>query len=103
MTSLNSQKTPSTVGHSRKWGPQKTDSLNDLVEPAKQVSLLTAKATDSIGHELQCPPQPRFNNTRVFYPMTVALPQSDPGLVSGYQEVPFLRDHGCIMKTVRLY
>ena len=105
MTSLNSQKRPSTVGHSRSWDPQKKDSLNDLVEPVKQVRLSTAreKATYSIGHELQGPPQPRFNNTRVFYPMTEALSQSAPGLDCDYQEVPFVRGYGCIMKTVRLY
>ena len=31
------------------------------------------------------------------------LSQSAPGLDCGCQEAQFGRDHGCIMKTVRLY
>ena len=65
MTSLKPQKRPSTVGRLRKWSPHRKNWLNDLNEPVKQVSLSTAreKATDSIGHELQCPPQ-HYSKTR---------------------------------------
>ena len=42
------------------------------------------------------------NPTRYLRPMRVALSQSAPGLDCGCQEAQFGRDHGCIMKTVRL-
>ena len=78
VTTLKFQKRPSTLGRLRKWDPQKRDSLKGLGEPVKQGSISTAweEATDSIWHELQSPPQPRFNNTKCFTPMTVALSQS---------------------------
>ena len=98
-------KSHTTIGGLCKWGLHWKNGMKDLNEPVKQVSLSTAreKVTDSIGHELLCPPPPRFNNTKVFYPMTVALSQSAPGLECACQKVPFVRGHGCIMKTVRLF